>query len=89
MKVFTQRETIFPSMAATSRREHNRAAVASNCKMRVPRRMPLFIPAEQAYYWSSQWQRDEAASLADLKAGKARTFDDPQDAIRHLLSDDD
>jgi len=49
--------------------------------------VPLFIPADQVYYWSSQWQRDEAESLSDLKAGRAQTFSDPQDAIRHLLSD--
>ncbi len=49
--------------------------------------MPLFIPADQAYFWSSKWQRDEAESLADLKAGRAQTFNNPQDAIRHLLSD--
>jgi hypothetical protein len=48
----------------------------------------MFIPADQAYYWSSEWQRDEAESLANLQAGHARTFDDPLDAIRHLLSDD-
>jgi hypothetical protein len=47
----------------------------------------MFIPADQVFYWSSQWQRDEAESLADLKAGHAQTFHNPQDAIRHLLSD--
>ena len=62
--------------------------VATNGATAKSRRLPMFIPADQVYYWSAQWQRDEAESLADLKAGRARTFDDPQDAIRHLLSDD-
>ncbi len=48
----------------------------------------MFIPADQAYYWSSEWQRGEAETRANLKAGNAQTFDDPLDAIRHLLSDD-
>ena len=89
MNVFTERETIFERRAVTSRREHSRAGVSSNRDVRTHRRVPLFIPADQVYYWSSQWQRDEAESLADLEAGDARTFDNPQDAIRHLLSDDD
>ena len=62
--------------------------VASSRNTNAVRSVPMFIPADQAYYWSSKWQRDEAESLTDLKAGHARTFDYPQDAIRHLLSDD-
>jgi hypothetical protein len=62
--------------------------VATNQGSVAGRAVPLFIPADQAYFWSAQWQRDEAESLANLKAGNARTFHDPMDAIRHLLSDD-
>jgi hypothetical protein len=81
------REPIF--RARGSRVASLRASrVASNSTSAGKRRVPMFIPAHQVYYWSSQWQRDEAESMADLKAGRARTFDDPQDAIRHLLSDD-
>lgn len=86
MTVFTEREAIIRGKAVISRRECNRAAVFSNRE--APSHMPLFISADQAYFWSSKWQRDEAESLADLKAGRAQTFDNPQDAIRHLLSDD-
>lgn len=85
-QVFTERETIIKSAAVISRRECNRATVFSNRE--APSRVPLFIPADQAFYWSSKWQRDEAESLADLKAGRSRRFSDAQDAIRHLLSDD-
>jgi hypothetical protein len=87
-KAFTIREAISRSTAVTSRRERGLSAVFSNRNTDALRQVPMFIPADQAYYWSSQWQRDEAESLADLRAGRARTFDDPQDAIRHLLSDD-
>ncbi|HWI96446.1 MAG TPA: hypothetical protein VNS60_10320 [Solirubrobacterales bacterium] len=62
--------------------------VATNAKSGRKRRVPMFIPADQAFYWSSKWQRDEAKSLADLKAGRSRRFADAQGAIRHLLSDD-
>ncbi len=51
------------------------------------RQVPLFIPADQAYYWSGTWQKGEAETKANLDAGNARTFDDPMDAIRHLLDD--
>lgn len=61
--------------------------IASNAGHHGKRRVPMFIPSDQVYYWSSRWQRDEAESLADLKAGHAQTFRNPQDAIRHLLSD--
>ena len=54
---------------------------------KVVRKVPMFIPANQAYFWSSQWQQGEAETRANLKAGNAQTFDDPLDAIRHLLAD--
>jgi hypothetical protein len=62
--------------------------VATNGKTtRARRQVPLFIPASQAYYWSSAWQEGEAETRANLDAGNARTFNDPLDAIRHLLDD--
>ena len=86
MTVFTERESIIRSKAVISRRESSPAAVFSNRE--APSHVPLFIPADQTFYWSSKWQRDEAESLADLKAGRSRRFSDAQGAIRHLLSDD-
>lgn len=47
----------------------------------------MFIPTDQAYYWSSEWQRGEAETRANLEAGNAKSFDDPLDAIRYLLDD--
>jgi hypothetical protein len=86
-KTVTSREAVSKGKAVVTRSQRP-SVVASNKTSGSGRHVPLFIPADQAYYWSSQWQRDEAESLADLKAGRAQTFDDPQDAIRHLLSDD-
>lgn len=62
--------------------------IATNSKTAGGRRqVPLFIPASQAYYWSSAWQEGEAETRANLDAGNAKTFNDPLDAIRHLLDD--
>lgn len=61
--------------------------VASNQSGHAVRKVPLFIPADQAYYWSNAWQQGEAETRANLRAGNAQTFDDPLDAIRHLLDD--
>lgn len=40
--------------------------------------------AEQRYYRSEEWRRNEAESLAELGAGKSQTFSDPWDAIQYL-----
>ena len=61
--------------------------VATNQDDIAARDVPLFIPADQAYYWSSAWQQGEAETLANLREGNAQTFDNPLDAIRHLLDD--
>lgn len=86
-KVFTEKETLIRHVAFTTQRERGFSATVSNHGSDAPRRVPLFIPSDQLYYWSNQWQRDETQSLADLEAGRSRTFDNPQDAIRHLLDD--
>jgi hypothetical protein len=61
--------------------------VASNQSGHTVRDVPLFIPADQAYYWSNTWQHGEAETRSNLRVGNAKTFDDPLDAIRHLLDD--
>ena len=49
--------------------------------------IPAFIPADQVYYWSIRWQESERQALADIAAGRTRTFTDPTDAVRYLLGD--
>lgn len=65
--------------------------VVTNSKRRGNRRAPLFIPADQAYYWSSPWQRDVALSMEALRNGDFVDFDsdDPMDVAKWLLSVDE
>lgn len=51
--------------------------------------IPASIPRDQAYYWTTRWQSDEAEALEDLRRGDSLTFDSPGEAIKWLLSNDD
>ncbi len=63
------------------------AAAAGNT-LGAPRTMPAFIRADEAYYWSFQWQDDVRESMAALAAGDYEDFDsdDPNDVARWMLS---
>jgi hypothetical protein len=52
-----------------------------------PKGMPLFIPRAQAYFWTREWQVGEREADQEIREGKARTFDNSQDAIRWLQDD--
>lgn len=52
----------------------------------VSRHLPPAVEAGQAYFWSYEWQLGEEESLRDLAEGNMRTFQNPEDAIRWLLS---
>jgi hypothetical protein len=56
-----------------------------------PRKVPPFIRADEAYYWSFGWQNDVREAMAALAAGDYEEFDsdDPNDAVRWLLAVDD
>lgn len=55
-----------------------------------PRRgLPSAIEAGQAYYWSAQWQTDEAESVHELERGEGRCFDSIEDALAWLRSPED
>jgi hypothetical protein len=56
---------------------------------RLPRRVPLFIPRGQIYYWTREWQYGEAEADAELRRGEGVTFLNPQDAFRWLDSPED
>ena len=51
---------------------------------RIPRRVPLFIPRTQAYYWTREWQQGIGESMTAYEAGDYVEFssDDPDDVIR-------
>jgi hypothetical protein len=50
-------------------------------------RPPIIPPADQAYFWTAEWQHGEAEAEADLAAGDYVDFDsdDPNDIVRWLL----
>ncbi len=54
-----------------------------------PYRVPLFVPRHQAYYWTREWQEDEAEALEELERGEGITFHDPAEAARWLMSPED
>jgi hypothetical protein len=86
-QTITKNERFFRCRGSVTRSLEPSRVVATGAKRKAGRGVPLFIPADQTYYWSSTWQDGEAESKANLKAGNARTFDNPLDAIRHLLDD--
>ena len=51
--------------------------------------VPFFIPRDQAYYWSHEWQQGETEADEELRGGQARAFDDPNDALRWLDAPED
>lgn len=48
-----------------------------------------FLPRDQEYYWTEEWQAGERESRAELAAGRGHRFDTADEAIRWLLADDD
>ncbi len=56
---------------------------------RLPRRVPLFIPRNQAYYWTREWQVDEAEADEEIRRGELRRFSDVDEAMRWLDSPED
>ena len=53
------------------------------------RTVPFVIPREDEFYWTMGWQEGERRALIDLQEGRSRSFTNPLDAIRWLLSEDD
>ena len=42
------------------------------------------VPAEQAWFWTKDWQAKEREADADLAAGRSSTFDTAEDFLAHL-----
>lgn len=57
----------------------------------LPRRIPLFIPRDQAYYWSWEWQQGIRRSMADLEAGNYTDYspDDSGAITRRFVGEED
>jgi hypothetical protein len=52
-------------------------------------RPPLFVPRDQLYYWTREWQSGEAEALRELAEGDFFTFHDGTSAAEWLLDDTD
>lgn len=42
---------------------------------------------DQSYYWSPEWQADEAESVREIEAGRGLTFTSADAAIQWLQED--
>ena len=45
---------------------------------------PHVIPPGQEYYWTDEWLAAEAETVAELRAGGGRMFDNSADALLFL-----
>jgi len=62
---------------------------ATNTATPHPMRIPLFLPRDELFFWTHGWQEGERESAVEREAGNLRTFEDPKDLFRWLLSPDD
>ena len=46
----------------------------------------IVIDKSQAWFWSREWQKEEREAEEDIKAGKIKSFDDPEDLMKDLKS---
>jgi hypothetical protein len=90
----TDKLTIDPSRAETASSEDG-VRIAPDSRLwsfmprRLPRRVPLFIPRDQAYYWTREWQEGEAEADEEIRRGELRRFSDLDEALRWLDSPED
>jgi hypothetical protein len=66
------------------------SGASSSAFERIPRRVPLFIPREQAYYWTREWQEGIRRSMADLEAGNYTDYspDVPGAIMRRFVGEE-
>ena len=44
------------------------------------------VPADQAWYWTEDWQAAERDAREDYAAGRYKTFENPADFVKDLMS---
>lgn len=47
------------------------------------------IPADQAWYWTEEWQAGEREAQADIEAGRTKRFDTVEELMKDLMQDDE
>ncbi|MDD4346911.1 MAG: AbrB/MazE/SpoVT family DNA-binding domain-containing protein [Desulfitobacteriaceae bacterium] len=47
------------------------------------------VPADQAWYWTEEWQAAEREAREDIKAGRGKRFDTVKDLMQDLMEADD
>ncbi len=47
------------------------------------------IDADQAWFWTEEWQQGEREADEDIKAGRVKTFKGADEALDHLHGTDD
>jgi hypothetical protein len=84
------RETVFAAGVSPIPPAYPSPVVGGGGVRSSRRIVPLFVPADEAYYWSRHWQQGVAESMRDLQAGDFKDFDsdDPNDVARWLLDVD-
>lgn len=46
------------------------------------------VPADQAWYWTKEWQTAEREVREDYAAGRYKTFENADDFVKDLISSD-
>lgn len=46
------------------------------------------IDPDQAWFWTERWQQMEREAQADIDAGREKTFDNIEDALKYLEGDE-
>ena len=69
--------------------ERAHMATVSSPRWSPPAGVPVGVPRTQFYYWTRNWQEGEREALDALARGEFRRFENGDDAVRWLLSDDD
>lgn len=75
------------SQTTTTYRMFSESGAVSS-SVQISKRVPISIPETELYYWTRQWQTDEAQAVAEIENGLGQRFENSTDAIRWLLDAD-